>query len=63
MEALATPRPVDAYEREPHVRIPKRDFACEACGYGVFREAPPERCPMCQAEDAWIHAPSPSHHR
>ena len=62
MEALATPRPLDAHERDPPLRALKRDFACEACGYGVFRKAPPERCPMCQTENAWIHAPSPPHH-
>jgi CheY-like chemotaxis protein len=37
--------------------LPRRGFACGACGYGVFRPAPPARCPMCQAEDAWVHAP------
>jgi CheY-like chemotaxis protein len=38
----------------------KRSLVCTLCGYGVFRSAPPERCPMCQAESAWILAPSRS---
>jgi rubrerythrin len=59
MEALAAVGPEDAHERDPPGRGPKRDFACEACGYGVFRNAPPERCPMCHTENAWIHAPEP----
>ena len=37
-------------------RVKKDSFACAACGYGVVRVSPPERCPMCQAEHAWIHA-------
>lgn len=34
----------------------KRSLTCSACGYGVARSAPPERCPMCQREDTWVHA-------
>jgi len=34
----------------------KRSFICGACGYGAWRESPPSRCPMCQAEHAWIEA-------
>lgn len=34
----------------------KRSLTCTLCGYGVFRSAPPERCPMCQAENSWTHA-------
>jgi CheY-like chemotaxis protein len=30
---------------------------CATCGYGVARRRPPERCPMCGGEDAWIEAP------
>lgn len=30
---------------------------CSWCGYGIARSAPPERCPMCQSEGAWIHTP------
>lgn len=37
---------------EPQTRR-KHSFACAACGYGVVRAAPPERCPMCQTEGAW----------
>jgi CheY-like chemotaxis protein len=36
---------------------PKRSFECSACGYGIARSVPPERCPMCQREDVWIHSP------
>jgi CheY-like chemotaxis protein len=36
--------------------LKKRSLVCTLCGYGVFRAAPPGRCPMCQAENAWIHA-------
>lgn len=31
----------------------KLDLSCTRCGYGVLRSTPPERCPMCQAENAW----------
>jgi len=30
---------------------------CSACGYGIARATPPERCPMCQSVDAWVHMP------
>ena len=41
-------------------RLPqKRNLECSSCGYGIFCSTPPERCPMCQAEDAWIQAPWP----
>jgi rubrerythrin len=36
----------------------KLNLRCLRCGYGVLRPAPPERCPMCQAESAWIRAAS-----
>lgn len=42
---------------EPEVRH-KRSLVCGACGYGILRAAPPGRCPMCQAEGAWLEAPS-----
>ena len=42
---------------EPKVR-PKRSLVCAACGYGILRAAPPGRCPMCQAENAWVDTPS-----
>jgi CheY-like chemotaxis protein len=38
----------------------KRSLVCTLCGYGVFRAEPPGRCPMCQAENAWLHAPARS---
>lgn len=34
----------------------KRSFVCGSCGYGAFRAAAPDRCPVCQAENAWIVA-------
>lgn len=42
---------------EPRVRH-KRSLMCAACGYGILRPTPPGRCPMCQAENAWVEAPS-----
>jgi CheY-like chemotaxis protein len=30
---------------------------CAGCGYGVARERPPDRCPMCQGDHGWIHRP------
>jgi hypothetical protein len=30
-------------------------FKCSVCGYGVARSTPPERCPMCHNEGAWVH--------
>jgi CheY-like chemotaxis protein len=35
----------------------KRSFVCCACGYGALRAGAPDRCPMCQAEHAWVEAP------
>lgn len=35
----------------------KLNLRCTRCGYGALRSSAPERCPMCQAENAWIHAP------
>jgi CheY-like chemotaxis protein len=32
----------------------KLDFSCTSCGYGIWRSTPPHRCPMCQAENAWM---------
>jgi CheY-like chemotaxis protein len=29
-------------------------FACATCGYGIARSIPPDRCPMCQSEVAWV---------
>jgi len=36
-----------------------RSLGCSSCGYGISCAALPERCPMCQAEDAWIQAAWP----
>lgn len=36
----------------------KRTLVCAACGYGILRPTPPEQCPMCQAQNAWIPAAS-----
>jgi CheY-like chemotaxis protein len=43
-------------------RKPRRklNLRCTRCGYGVLRSRPPERCPMCQTENAWIYAPPPA---
>jgi CheY-like chemotaxis protein len=30
---------------------------CTACGYGVARQEPPARCPMCQRVGAWVYTP------
>jgi CheY-like chemotaxis protein len=42
---------------EPRAQQQKRSLECAACGYGIARSSPPERCPMCQGEDTWIHSP------
>jgi CheY-like chemotaxis protein len=34
----------------------KQSFVCGACGYGALRVGAPDRCPMCQAENAWVLA-------
>jgi len=41
----------------PRALPQKRSLVCSACGYGIARSAPPERCPMCQREIPWIHSP------
>jgi len=53
MEAVADPT-----DEETHVALLPRKLSleCSSCGYGIVRAAPPERCPMCQA-DAWVHSP------
>ena len=43
-------------ELELVVPVQKLTLECSACGYGVERSSPPERCPMCQVVDAWEHA-------
>jgi len=37
--------------------LQRRSLRCAACGYGIVRAAPPERCPMCHGEDTWVHTP------
>jgi CheY-like chemotaxis protein len=37
--------------------LPKHSLECSVCGYGIARSTPPERCPMCQGDDTWIHTP------
>lgn len=48
---------VRGVEAELQPEAQKRSFVCGACGYGALRVGAPERCPMCQAEDAWVPAP------
>jgi CheY-like chemotaxis protein len=44
---------------EPGPSVPrKHDLVCGACGYGIMRATPPDQCPMCQAENAWVLAVS-----
>ena len=35
----------------------KSSLVCTACGYGIARLTPPDRCPMCQREDTWADSP------
>jgi len=42
---------------EPRAPQQRRSFECVACGYGIARSVPPERCPMCQGKDTWIGSP------
>jgi CheY-like chemotaxis protein len=30
------------------------DLTCSTCGYGIVSRKPPERCPMCHVDAAWI---------
>ncbi len=30
------------------------DLTCSMCGYGIVSRRPPERCPMCHGEAAWM---------
>ena len=46
-------------ETQPEAGTPsKLNLRCSGCGYGVLRSTPPQRCPMCQAENAWLRGPS-----
>lgn len=35
----------------------KQALECSSCRYGIVCSRLPARCPMCQTEGAWIHAP------
>jgi rubrerythrin len=55
---MEEPAALPQEEHEPRPGVPsKRSLRCTACGYGVFRSAPPERCPMCQITGAWVRTP------
>jgi CheY-like chemotaxis protein len=42
-------------------QVPRKlSLVCRACGYGILRPTPPGRCPMCQAESAWVDGRPPS---
>jgi rubrerythrin len=44
--------------RDERQRVgPLLDLECGVCGYAAACAALPERCPMCQGEGAWVHAP------
>jgi CheY-like chemotaxis protein len=30
------------------------DLTCSMCGYGIVSRKPPDRCPMCHVDAAWI---------
>lgn len=46
-------------QARPDFELPgKLSLVCVGCGYGIVRATSPERCPMCQAENAWTDAPS-----
>jgi rubrerythrin len=36
----------------------KLDLCCSACGYGIVRRTPPERCPMCGGTETWDERPA-----
>jgi CheY-like chemotaxis protein len=37
--------------------LEKPVLACSSCRYGIACTRPPQRCPMCEAQDSWIRAP------
>jgi CheY-like chemotaxis protein len=39
------------------------DLTCSMCGYGIVSRRPPERCPMCHVEAAWMEPRSSPAHR
>ena len=46
-------------ERTPARRPVARTLSleCSACGYGITGAVAPERCPMCQRTETWVHTP------
>jgi CheY-like chemotaxis protein len=38
------------------------DLTCSMCGYGIVSRKPPERCPMCHVDAAWMEPRSSSAH-
>ena len=38
-------------------------LVCSLCGYGIARLTSPGPCPMCHAENAWVHSHWPSGRR
>jgi hypothetical protein len=51
------PPPLGRAVEHGRMRPRKLDLVCAACGYGIVRARPPERCPMCQSLAGWDHAP------
>jgi rubrerythrin len=41
--------------QERHV-LPRSEFHCISCGYGISVVAPPEECPMCR-NNLWEPSP------
>jgi rubrerythrin len=52
MSSLVSPIRDERRHDDPRVAL-----ACSVCGYGIALASPPDRCPMCQQEDTWIHRP------
>jgi hypothetical protein len=52
-DAAAHRSQVAAAAEEVGVRTPT--FECSACGYGVARWTPPERCPMSHNGGTWLY--------
>ena len=55
-ELAQLPHPGPHETGSENVTPRKLNLRCDLCGYGVLRSTPPQRCPMCQAENAWVHA-------
>jgi CheY-like chemotaxis protein len=42
--------------RPRHAVVPRAvTLECSVCGYGIARSVPPDRCPMCHSEHAWLY--------